>query len=103
LPANVAIFTDSQSAIRSLQSGTLRQKVQLTISVWSRLIALFPASESRTCTIQYVYIPAHCGIPGNEVADILAAEGAKMKQTLLPFQSLYRPTNHNEKRESPMA
>jgi ribonuclease HI len=83
LPANVAIFTDSQSAIRSLQSGPLRQKDQLTISVWSHLIALFPASESRTCTMQYV--PAHCGILGNEEADTLAAEGAKMKQTHQPL------------------
>ena len=66
-------LTDSKSALDALAChGEHELRVKL-----SKLI------ESRRVVLQW--IPAHCGISGNENADELAKRGANMQQENLPI------------------
>ena len=74
IPKKVVLLTDSLSVLQSLASGnpedcTLRNLIQSLNSLTSRTTAVLE------------WIPAHTGIHGNEVADQLAKEGSKKKQT----------------------
>ena len=61
----VVFLTDALSVLESLNSGG---EPELTDSLKS-------LAETHRVALQW--IPAHCGIPGNEAADRLAKEGAK--------------------------
>ena len=58
-------MTDALSVLEALNSGG---EPELTDSL---------KSLAETYRIAIQWIPAHCGIPGNEAADRLAKEGAK--------------------------
>ena len=65
---DVVFLTDSRSVLDSLArhgEHNLRRK-------------LYSILEHRRVILQW--IPAHCGIKGNEHADILAKQGANMEQ-----------------------
>ena len=65
---NIVILTDARSVLEALQAGELSE-------LWKQLMQL---SKRHRLVLQWV--PSHCGIPGNERADILAKEGAKLEQ-----------------------
>ena len=70
---DVVFLTDSQSVLDSLAwhgEHNLRRK-------------LYSILEHRRVVLQW--IPAHCGIKGNEHADRLAKQGAFMEQEKLPI------------------
>ncbi|XP_045161045.2 uncharacterized protein LOC123525949 [Mercenaria mercenaria] len=65
---NVVIFTDALSVLQALENSK-----QTSISR-----ALFSLCKTRVVSLQW--IPAHCGVPGNENADRLAKLGATDNQ-----------------------
>ena len=70
---DVVFLTDSRSVLDSLAGNgqhNLRRK-------------LYSILEHRRVVLQW--IPAHCGIKGNEHADRLAKQGANMEQVKLPI------------------
>ena len=68
----VVCCTDSQSALAALREGPSAQKSQLGTDIWGALRQL--AVGGRTIILQWV--PAHCGIPGNEKVDAIAKDAA---------------------------
>ena len=80
---DVVFLTDSRSVLDSLAGHgehNLRRK-------------LYSILEHRRVNLQW--IPAHCGIKGNEHADRLAKQGANMKQEKLPI-TLKQKKNNEE-------
>jgi ribonuclease HI len=65
----VVFLTDSLSVIQALTNRKLPQLAR----------ALHQLNTA--CRVAIQWIPAHCGIPGNEKADKLAKQGAKSEQT----------------------
>ena len=77
----VVFCTDSQSALAALREGPAAQRSAQGAEVWHRLLRL--AAGDRPVTLQWV--PAHCGVPGNEAADALAREAAALPQADVPL------------------
>ena len=77
--AEVRFYTDSRSALQAiaarptLRSGGLLGDVLLSLS-----------ALSRRCHLTLQWVPAHCGIAGNEAADALAATAAPLEQRKVP-------------------
>ncbi|KAF0312570.1 putative RNA-directed DNA polymerase from transposon BS [Amphibalanus amphitrite] len=74
----IIICTDSQSALAALREGPSAQRTVQGAEIWSRLLEI--ATPDRHVTLQWV--PSHCGIPGNEAADVLAGEAAALEQEI---------------------
>ncbi|XP_043206739.1 uncharacterized protein LOC122373061, partial [Amphibalanus amphitrite] len=73
----IILCTDSQAALSALRSGPAEQRTQLNRAVWDAL-ALVSDNGERQVLLQWV--PSHCGLPGNEMADSLAKEAASLPQ-----------------------
>ena len=73
-PQKTAILTDSKAALQSLISNTPDQPLHQLL----KDLQLLP----HECTVVLQWIPAHCGIPGNERVDRLAKSGSKELQPL---------------------
>ncbi|XP_070182442.1 uncharacterized protein, partial [Littorina saxatilis] len=71
-PSHPVFLTDCRSAVQSLQSP----KEQLERDTHRLLCTL---SQSTNVAVQW--IPAHCGLSGNEEADRLAKTGSHLEQT----------------------
>ena len=67
------IVTDSKSSLESMKKFKYGTKNVLLRRVYQLLSNL-------TGTLQLVWVPSHCGIPGNDLADTLANEAAMMDQ-----------------------
>ena len=65
----IHIYTDSQSSVKQLQEGSHAQNGEYEYLIWQSLNSI-TRRLSASITIQYV--PGHCGLPGNELADSLA-------------------------------
>ena len=65
LSGDVKIFTDSQAAIREISGDAVRS---MTLLRCKEVINNF----STRGRIDIIWIPGHCGITGNEMADELA-------------------------------
>ena len=66
--SQVVFLTDALSVIQALTSNKLPQ------------LAKALQQLSVNCRVALQWIPAHCGVPGNELADKLAKQGAKAEQ-----------------------
>jgi len=84
----VVFLTDAKSVLQSLENGKLQQLEE----------ALHRLQNGRRVVLQW--IPAHCGIPGNEKADTLAKAGAQEPQPIVSIgyqgkraliKALYQP------------
>ena len=73
------LCTDSQAALATLATGAGAQKSALGAAIWRLLTS---ASGGRQVHLQWV--PAHCGLPGNERADELAKEASSLPQDRVP-------------------
>ena len=76
LPSHIVFLTDCKSAIQNLQSPS--EKLER-----DTLQQLKDLSQNAQVTVQW--IPAHCGLSGNETADKLAKSGSRLEQTNPPI------------------
>jgi ribonuclease HI len=67
----ILIFSDSQAALKALSSPKVMSRL-----VAECLDALSVLANQNEVTL--IWVPGHCGIPGNEKADKLARQGAEM-------------------------
>ena len=79
LPA-VVICIDSQAALATLEGGAGAQTMALGAEVWRFL--LVATETERHVYLQWV--PAHCSLPGDEKAEVLAKETSSMLQGDVP-------------------
>ncbi|KAF0295398.1 Gag-Pol polyprotein [Amphibalanus amphitrite] len=77
----VMLCTDSQSALSALRAGPAAQQSRLGATIWQALLTL--AERGRRAHLQWV--PSHCGLEGNERADTLAKEAARLPQESAPL------------------
>ena len=80
----VVICTDSQSALRRLQRGPSAQTSPTAINIWNSLLDL--TANGRRVHLQW--IPSHCGIEGNELADQLARDATALPQETVPIDAV---------------
>ena len=71
---NVHILSDSQAALKALNSPVIRSNLVLNcLQVLKNL--------SSKCNLTLIWVPGHQGIEGNEIADGLAKTGAELPFT----------------------
>ena len=102
-PDPVIACTDSRAALALLESGAGAQRSQVGTDIWELLTRI--TSTDREVRLQWV--PAHCGLPGNERADALAKEAAALDQEDVPVcpraltQAVSRAANRSLRRHWP--
>eukprot|EP01060_Flectonema_neradi_P009816 TRINITY_DN169_c1_g1_i1.p1 TRINITY_DN169_c1_g1~~TRINITY_DN169_c1_g1_i1.p1 ORF type:complete len:493 (+),score=-2.62 TRINITY_DN169_c1_g1_i1:172-1650(+) len=69
-PGRLRIITDSQSSLRSLNKGQLRQSSAVNARILDEI-----KDSGRPFSLQFV--PSHCGVVGNEIADVFAGRAAR--------------------------
>ena len=80
----LVVCTDSQAALAALRSGPAEQRTQLNRAVWDALVRL---TEDGSRQVRLQWVPAHCGLDGNERADTLAKEAATLPQEEVPVDT----------------
>ena len=78
---SITIFTDSLSAVESLRRGPTKQDCETGREIWNLLV---DGAHNRI-----VWVPAHCGVDGNERADQVtnSAVNAGSGRAQFPLQS----------------
>ena len=78
---SITIFTDSLSAVESLRRGPTKQDCETGREFWNLLV---DGAQNRIA-----WVPAHCGLDGNERADQVAnsAVNAVSGRAQIPLQS----------------
>ena len=98
-PSDPIVFcTDSLSALTALRSGPAAQRSLLGVEIWKKITSL--ANANRPIHLQWV--PSHCGIGGNERADVLAREAAALPQEAAPLdlQTIYRAASRRARQQT---
>jgi ribonuclease HI len=76
---SLRVCTDSLSVLQHMRSaGPLRGQSPVWTDIWRHVAAL-------ECPVQFVHVPAHVGVDGNEAADKLAKEGTTRPQHPVPL------------------
>ena len=91
-PENSVVLTDSKAALQSLSSDSPDRDIQ-------RLLQDLHSLPSK-CKLTFQWIPAHCGIAGNEEADKLAKSGSEKAQPNPPTTYKEAKTLLKNKRKS---
>ena len=68
---NVVFLTDALSVLQSIKSNKDKEQHSLITKL---------TDLSKRCNTTLQWIPAHCGLRGNELADTLAKQGAHLEQ-----------------------
>ena len=79
----IHVISDSQSSLRSLAKGYLCQSSRTNSEIFKMISSL-----NRPISIQFV--PSHCGVIGNELADNLASKAAASDLPLTEVEFDYR-------------
>ena len=77
---HVLLCTDSRSALQTIAAGPTTRADSLFAAVWRTLSAL-----SRRYRVTLQWVPAHCGVAGNEAADVEAASASRLDQRRVPI------------------
>ena len=70
---SVRICLDSQAAIAIIRRGPHMQSSRVSADIWTYI--------EKTRRTDFQWVPAHCGLLNNEIADDLAKQGSKTIQT----------------------
>ena len=73
---SVVLCTVSQAALTTVAGGPRTQTTRQGATVWTLLCSITETGQR----ITQQWVPAHCGIPGNERRDDLAREAASLPQ-----------------------
>ncbi|XP_061619114.1 uncharacterized protein LOC133472409 isoform X1 [Phyllopteryx taeniolatus] len=74
----IRLVTDSLSSHQRLQ--TMEHEFKLKTTTEASIRELLTTLEDKQVAVEVLWVPSHCGVPGNERADQLAAAGGGMEQ-----------------------
>ena len=83
--ASSVIFSDSQSAIMSLQAFNSSHPIICEI-----LAHIIPITLNQNRTIQFCWVPSHVGVDGNEEADRVARQKADCNDEIPNYRTYYK-------------
>ena len=69
LPIAIVIFSDSNSALEAIRNVN---KSSIIVEIYEKLMAI----NSFGIEVNFEWVPAHCGLSGNEIADSLAKQAS---------------------------
>ena len=83
----VIICLDSRAALQTIDAGPSAQTSQLGADIWRQLLAM----AARGTSVHLQWVPAHCGLTGNERADRIAKRAAELDQATVPIEPRASP------------
>ena len=78
----VLICVDSKSVLNSLKSFNMRERGELVTEITHVIHFL----STRGTSVNFCWVPSHCGFPANEWADRTAKKGAQSKNNAIKIE-----------------